>query len=164
MTSWSPLQLSIFPQSMLWCQSFRLLLEPATSAQVLGGKVTIHPHGTDACWIWGGHFAAKPLPNALGTSLLFCFSLFDVPAACCVLYPSSRDSIACCEMVGVVRYRRKVCACVCVWMGEDGQSLAHQLVNRVLQEPLYIPRVLARSPNSSRKPSSRLDLHHTHAG
>lgn len=59
------------------------------------------PSGTDdACWILGRHFATKPLFNAWG-QLVFCFSLFDVPTACCDFpTPQRRDSFACLETVG----------------------------------------------------------------
>lgn len=48
----------------------------------------------------GRHFATKPLFNAWGL-LVFCFSLFDVPTACCDFpTPQRRDSFACLETVG----------------------------------------------------------------
>lgn len=57
----------------------------------------------------GRHFATKPLFNAWGL-LVFCFSLFDVPTACCDFpTPQRRDSFACLETVGVVNLREAEC-------------------------------------------------------
>lgn len=56
-----------------------------------------------------------PLPNALGTSLFFCFSLFDVPTACCDLpLPKQEDFIACSKTVWGGKVKKEG---VCGWMG-----------------------------------------------
>lgn len=72
--------------------------------------------------------------------------------------PQTGDSIACSKTVYGGKIKRE--GCVCGWGG--GWINLDPLVNRVLLEAQYAPRVLTRSPNSSHKSSTRLNPHLPH--